>query len=329
MRLLPLIALPLLLLACPGSHDPDGPQEASLVVGVQMAPELAIYIGKVHVVTKVDDVVTDDELLPISALPKEIVLRGTPTSRADITVDGLDGAAAPNAIPLLTRRATTGLVVDAKKLLRIQLEGRCLSLVTGGAGPVGPICNAPDTCLNGACHSSAVEYDDLEDYDPSWPNSPPDLCRPANHGAAEVILGTGQTDYATLNDDQVVQLEKGPQGGHHIWVALRMKNLRQSGSTTMITSVLEGDPAPVPPMAYVFTFDRDEGSYCKLYGLRYQVDSGVADLTQGYQRFLGKRLAVTVKVTDTTGASAESTRTVQIANTLLCPDGTGSCNTTP
>ncbi len=31
---------------------------------------------------------------------------------------------------------------------------------------------------------------------------------------------------------QQMKLEQGPQGGHHVWMAIRMKNLRQSGSTT-------------------------------------------------------------------------------------------------
>lgn len=328
MRLLSLLAVPLLLTACPGSSGddpPDPPKEGVLVVGVQTTADITALVGSVHVVAKVDDVVQKDEIITIAQLPKEIELTGKPTSKADLVVDAFGpGPNAGQGTPIITRRATTGLVADKKKLLRIQLDARCMTL--GGGGPVAPVCNAPDTCLFGACRPSGVAFDDLEDYEATWPTSPPDLCRPANHGAPEVVLGDGQTDYSTLNDGDVLQLEKGPQGGHHIWVALRMKNLRQSGSTTMITSELEGDSAPVPPMAYVFTFDRDEGNYCKLYGLRYQVDSGVTDLTQGYKRFLGKRLKVTVKVTDTTGASAESTRSIQLSDKLLCPDGTDSCN---
>jgi hypothetical protein len=331
MRRLSVLLVPFLLTACPGSDDdpPAGPKEGTLVVGVQTTADITALVGSVHVVAKVDDVVQKDEIVPIAQLPKEIELKGTPSSKADVVVDAFGpGPAAADAsgTPMITRRATTGLVTDAKKLLRIQLDARCMTLA--GGGPVAPVCNAPDTCLSGACRPSAVAFDDLEDYEPAWPTSPPDFCRPAKHGAPEVVLGDGQTDYSTLNDGDVLQLEKGPQGGHHIWVALRMKNLRQSGSTTMISSEVEGDPAPVPPMAYVFTFDRDEGNYCKLYGLRYQVDSGVTDLTQGYRRFLGKRLKVTVKVTDTTGASGESTRTIQLSDKLLCPDGTDKCNTT-
>lgn len=327
MRRLFLLFVSLLLTACPGSDDPEPepPKEGTLVVGVQTTPDITALVGSVHVVAKLDDVVAKDEVIQIAGLPKEIELRGKPSSRVDVTVDALGRGSPPNSSPIITRRATTGLVVDARKLLRIQLDARCMTL--GGGGPIAPVCNAPDTCLSGACRPSTLGFDDLEDYETTWPSSPPDLCRPAKRGPPEVILGNGQTDYATLADNQVLQLEKGPQGGHHIWVALRMKNLRQSGSTTTISSVLEGDPNPVPPMAYVFTFDRDEGSYCKLYGLRYQVDSGVTDLSSGYKRFLGKRLVVTVKVNDTTGASAESTRTIQISEKLLCADGTDKCNT--
>ena len=70
----------------------------------------------------------------------------------------------------------------------------------------------------------------------------------------------------------------------------------------------------------------DEGSYCKLWGLRYQLDSGAADLGVEYKRFLGKRLEVTVEVIDSTGARAASTKTIQIGDKLLCPDGTTACN---
>lgn len=319
---LALAAVPALLTACPGPED-DTPGEASLIVGVQTASDLGSLVGSVHVVTRVDGAPETDETLPASALPKEIELRGRPGARAEVVVDGLAAGAAPGSPPIVSRLASAALVPDAKKLLRVNLEARCVSLP---GAPGAPACSAPQTCVAGRCAASEVTFDQLEDYEPAWASAPPDICRPANRGAPEVILGTGQTDFATLGEGQVLQLEKGPQGGHHIWIAVRMKNLRQSGSTTTISSALEGDPAPVPPMAYVFTFDRDEGAYCKLYGLRYQVDSGAVDLATAYERFLGKRLAVTVEVADTTGARAASTRTIQIADKLLCADGTDACN---
>jgi hypothetical protein len=88
------------------------------------------------------------------------------------------------------------------------------------------------------------------------------------------------------------------------------------------------DPgSPIMPAAYVFTFDRDEGNYCKLWGLRFQLDSGAPDLATGYKRFLGQKVEVTVEVIDSTNAKATSTKTIQLADKLLCPDGTTtSCN---
>ncbi len=60
-----------------------------------------------------------------------------------------------------------------------------------------------------------------------------------------------------------------------------------------------------------------------------RIDAGASDTTKEYRRFLGKKLEVTVEVKDSTGASARDTKVVQIADKLLCPDGTDSCNAVP
>ena len=317
-RALAALGLPILLVACSGPSEP--PANGALVVGVQ-AEELANAIGSVHVVTKVDDVVNADKTFTaapnaVDHLPAEIEVHGHPGAKVDVRVEAF---APGGTVPILTRVATSRLAVDARRLLRVQLDSRC---VTGLA------CAAPTTCISGRCASSDVPPEALEDYEPGWAAAPPDICRPANHGPPEVILGVGQTDYASLTDGQQVQMELGPQGGHHVWIAVRMKNLRRAGSRTIITGKLEGDAtSSVPAAAYVFTFDPDEGSYCKLWGLRFQLDSGASDLQNDYRRFLGKKLEITVQVVDSTNATASGTRTVQIADLLLCPDGTTNCNT--
>jgi hypothetical protein len=333
------LVLPVLLLACPGSKD-DGdnePKDGSLIVGLQ-TDDFGPLVGSIHFVAKVNGAVVKDETflttpqpinpsLPPSPppLPKEFPITGAPGAKVEITAEALP----PNGgAPIVLRDASALLVGGGKKkLLRVYLEGRCMVLPpVNGSGPAGLTCNAPLTCLGGLCQPREVAETSLEEYEPGWAAAPPDICRPANHGPPTVTIGTGQTAYGTLNDQQTLQLEKGPQGGHHIWVAARMKNLRQSGSTTSITGKIVGDPEPVPPMSFVFTFERDEGSYCAIWGLRYQVDAGATDLRQAYRRFLGKKLEVTVEIKDSTGASAKDTRTVQIADKLLCPDGTDACN---
>ena len=328
-------ALALLLAACPASETPDpSPGEAQLIVGVQ-ADDFGGLVESVHIVATVDGKVASDETVNPTALPKEVLLTGTTGAKVEVTATALTSQAATRGpggaptTPVVLRRAASYLVPNAKKLLRMQLETRCATFsAPGSTFPLAPVCDAPQTCASGRCITEDVAFDQLESYEPGWATSPPDICRPANHGAPELFLGTGQTDFASLNDGQTLQLERGPQGGHHIWIAARMKNLRQSGSRTTLTAKLVGEAASsIAPAAYVFTFDRDEGTYCKLWGLRYQLDSGATDLAADYKRFLGKQLEVTVEVTDSTNAKATSTKTILIADKLLCPDGTTtSCN---
>ncbi len=328
-------ALTLLLAACPGSDAP-GPaaNDAQLVIGVQ-ADDFGGLVESVHIVATVDGKVASDETVSPAALPKEVLLAGATGAKVEVTATALTSQAATRgpggapATPVVVRRAASYLVPNAKKLLRMQLETRCITFsAPGSTFPLAPVCDAPQTCASGRCITEDVAFDQLESYEPGWAASPPDICRPANHGAPELFLGTGQTDFAPLKDGQTLQLERGPQGGHHIWIAARMKNLRQSGSRTTLTARLVGEAtSSIPPAAYVFTFDRDEGNYCKLWGLRYQLDSGATDLAADYKRFLGKQLEVTVEVTDSTNAKATSTKTILIADKLLCPDGTTtSCN---
>ena len=324
-----------LLVACPGS-DPDDPAgDATLVVGVQ-SDDFGGVVDTVHIVSTVGGKPFSDETVLLvgnpTALPKEIVLTGAAGARAEVTVEATTSQLASRggaSTPVVVRRAATQLVRGTKKLLRLQLESRCSTFVAPGSSlPPAPTCDAPQTCSAGRCIGADVALDQLETYEPGWASAPPDICRPAQHGLPELVLGTGQTDFAPLADEQTLQLERGPQGGHHIWIAARMKNLRQSGSRTTLNAKVVGDPSiTIAPAGYVFTFDRDEGNYCKLWGLRFQLDSGASDLGTTYKQFLGKKLEVTVEVVDSTNARATSTKTVNIADKLLCPDGTTtSCN---
>jgi hypothetical protein len=100
-----------------------------------------------------------------------------------------------------------------------------------------------------------------------------------------------------------------------------MHNLKRSGTTSTITSQQSGGIAG-PKTAFIFTFDPDEGGYCKLAGLRYQLDSGGID----YHQFLGKPLDVTVTLQDPSGTSSSGTAHINIDPKILCPQGTTNCN---
>jgi hypothetical protein len=68
----------------------------------------------------------------------------------------------------------------------------------------------------------------------------------------------------------------------------------------------------ISPLQVIFTFDQDEGGFCKLYGLRFQLDQ-----THDIQELLGKALELTVQVSDKDGDVGVGERTVTLSNDIL------------
>jgi hypothetical protein len=302
------------------------PHDATqLIIGVQSDP-MGGVVSALHVVVRVADKVVDDEVIrpPHGSRvgfpqPWEKAISADDAAKVDVAIDAMGD---PAAKPLFTRLSSTHFVPGRTALLRIPLEARCIvyPTVPRGAskvpGPLsGPTCTAPATCIMGACQSSAVPPARLEPYVKNWPTNAPDRCKPRNGGPPDLQVGTGQAYYVPVVPGQVLQAEAGPQGGHHVWIATRMKNLKQAGSITKITGVQPGTNTSIPPTTLAFTYGPDEGGYCKLYGIRYQLDNEGID----YKQFLGKPLDITVTVTDPAGTTATATSHVQIAPTLLNP----------
>ena len=188
------------------------------------------------------------------------------------------------------------------------IDSRC-AIVPGGSAPV---CDAPMTCVAGHCADGEIDAQHLEPYTPGWATTTTDICKPAGAGAPIVTVGEGQSDYLPTSDGDVAQVEAGPQGGHHIWVAIRMKNLTQSGSITSVTGHFSDLGYDVGPFNVIFTFDQDEGGFCKLYGLRFQLDAD-----HDIQEMLGHVLDVKVTVTDQDGAAGVGVRTVKLSDDFL------------
>jgi hypothetical protein len=305
------LGISLAVAAC-SAHHAASPM-STVILGVQ-SEEIGSAIARVHIVATVNGAVASDEELNVvngapPVFPHEVKLvSADPSAKIDVRIEAFPPG---STMPILTRLAAGGFVDGQTKLMRLRLEARCIVGLLGGLG--GPMCSAPQTCQSGRCADDAVLPQDLEDYEPNWALDAPDICRPANHGPPDVVVGTGQTDFGPITDGQTLQAELGPQRGHHLWIAVRMRNLKQSGSTTTITGVQPGTNAAIPPTSFVFTFDRDEGGYCKLYGLRYQLDNGGID----YKQFLGKPLDVSVEVRDATGATQKSVAHINVAPTVL------------
>jgi hypothetical protein len=127
-----------------------------------------------------------------------------------------------------------------------------------------------------------------------------------------VAVGEGQTFYKDIADDQVLTWEKGPQGGHHVWIALRSRGLHKQGSlTTIDIDDVEdpGKPLNVNHSRLVFDLSRDEGGYCTLIGLRMQLDNDVKVPLAG---LMNHHLRVTATVKDVDGTSATGERRIVV-----------------
>ncbi len=303
------------------------PDPTALVVGIQSEP-MGGVVSSLHIVIKVAGEVAVDEIVKPARgsrvgfpQPWEKSLPGAGKGDAQVEVR-VDAIGDPNAKdPLFTRLAAAQFVPGKVALLRVQLEARCIVFPTAPRAPdskvpgplSGPTCTPPGTCILGLCQSRVVPPAALETYAPNWPTNAPDRCKPRNGGPPQLQVGTGQSYYLPMKPNQTLQAEAGPQGGHHIWIATRMKNLKQAGSLTKVSGIQPDTKVTIPPTTLAFTYAPDEGDFCKLYGIRYQLDNEGID----YKQFLGKPLDVVVTVTDPSGTTVTETAHVQIAPTVI------------
>jgi len=302
------VVLGLAALACPPETG-----LGSLTIGVD-GHALGNYIQSLHIVTTVDGATATDTFMRASqgrVFPQELKLEGHALAKVGVRVEGFANDDPLVGRPAIIRTAETTML-PASKLLRFDLDTLCVMLPPPG-GIVGPTCVAPDTCISGRCTNDVVPPESLADYAPNWVAAAPDACRPANPGPPKVIIGMGQTDYFPLTDGQTLQAQAGPQGGHHIWLAVRMQNLKQSQTTTTVTATQPGTGVKVWPYSVVFTFLPGEGGFCKLYGLRFQLDANGVNFPQ----FLGKPLDVKVEIKDVLGEVAVGTAHVNIDRNVL------------
>jgi hypothetical protein len=206
---------------------------------------------------------------------------------------------------ILNRTASTTVVEDRSLLYVANLDIEC-------TGPSAPACPAEQTCEDGACVDPFRDPSTLADYYAGWAGGGSgDRCEPG--GAPEVIVGEGQSAYLPLDDGAEAQVEAGPQGGYHVWIAVRVKNLKQSGTVTEVTGRIAELGYDVPPFSVVFTLDPDEGGYCKIYGLRFRLD----DETHPIETLLGKSLDITVTLTDADGDVGVGTKRVTLSDSFL------------
>jgi hypothetical protein len=146
--------------------------------------------------------------------------------------------------------------------------------------------------------------------------APTGTCFDGRGGAPEIAIGGGQTDYSTIADGAIVKAEAGPQGGHHVWIGVRMKNLRQALTRTIVRGTVPSTGQKIPEAAFVFSYSTDEGGYCKIYGLRYQFDGSADGKIIDYRPFLGQAMDLEVEAIDVEQRSAKKTLHITLADTL-------------
>ncbi|UQA59040.1 hypothetical protein [Polyangium aurulentum] len=199
------------------------------------------------------------------------------------------------------RLASTKVVAGKTALLRITLTFSCIPWESG-RGSCGP----GNTCALGQCRDPHQAPEGLPVYDPAW--STYDACKPPMHGPPMVSLGHGELAWAPLADGDAVQLASGDQGGNHVWVALRTKDLRSDSIVTLKGFVPELGLAIGPFSRKIQLADGVSSGVCERWGLIFQVD---IDTPVG--TLIGKTLELSATVADPEGDSATDEKTIQMA----------------
>ena len=291
------------------AKDPANDPTTQVVVAIdaESFQSIGVTISVLEIITRIDGVSTTQLVDPTTGplFPRELRLYA-PKDRTDAAVEieviaryGDD----PAFPPLLRRLAKTRFVKGTTKLAYVFLELRCNQAPTGGFAPYGPTCDAPLTCLAGACASADLPA--LGDYYADWAKNPPSAC---GTGTPELVIGQGEKAMTPLAEGATVKLDEGIQCGHHFWLSLEMRNLAQSGTITTITATQPGTGIAASATAYPYAWSAGSGGACDLVGLRVQLDSGGTKISD----LLGKPLDVKVEAKDKAGHTATAVRRVNI-----------------
>lgn len=297
-----------------GGAGGDSPSDVgSIIVGVTSDLRVDVDIDQLHVQRWVGDKKIQDEVLTTKSAPSPLRFPAEfpflDVAAGELVKIQLEAFRVGDATtPIVSRLASTRVVFNKKLLLRVPIDARCMSSLSSSA----PVCAAPETCIAGACGASLVESKTLPTYTEAWIKVKNDTCKAEGGGAPIVTVGEGQADYLPTSDLDEAQVEAGPQGGHHIWIAVRIKNLLQSGSITRVTGRFADLDLDIRPLQVIFTFDQDEGGFCKLYGMRFQLDQ-----EHDIQDLLGRVLTVKVQVSDKDGDVGVGERAVTLSKEIL------------
>ena len=294
-RWTPIALLGVLAAGCAG-----GEADAQVVVGLTTDMAVGFDLRRVETTTKVDGVVTRSRSLSYGdgalSLPAEILVEPAPDG-AEIEI-AVAAFREGEASPIVTRRAATRAISGRRLLLPVSLDEACSAATC-----------APDaTCAEGACVNPFIAPSALPDYDPVWITSASDACKAPSSGDPVIELGQGESAFAPLHEGEVVSIEAGSQGGHHVWLALKVNGLRQMGSRLSVGGTFPDLAYELPPFTSQITLRKAGEGGCEIYGVRFQVDRGVT-----VEAIRGRTLAIEVVLEDPNGDVATAMKRVVIA----------------
>lgn len=126
-------------------------------------------------------------------------------------------------------------------------------------------------------------------------------------GPPSVEVGTGQFDFEPVEVAEELPIIEGPQGGYHVWLGLRVRNLDPRNlriDSQLFDAALPEDTASPPEPGtvgepfffFVRLFDDPEDGVFRTAGLPHQVERN---------RVRDRRLRLEVLATDRDGRTAE------------------------
>lgn len=318
-------AVALLGVACSGGDEPAAeaaPELGSVVVGITSDLALGSDVARMRIRQRVNDEDVADEVVWAPAegepppFPREIAFRDRePGTRVEVAID-VFATVFSDEPPLFTRLASTNVAAGRSLLLRVRVEEECIPGFRIEGGENTPVCTPPETCVATTCRPSFVPPDMLESYSPSWSEDYPDACKPEGAGEPSLEIGQGEQAFAPLADGEVVEPELGPQGGYHIWLALRMRNLHQAGTQTLIKARSPELGIDLNPMHAALGYEATGGA-CELAGLKFLLlHAGATDFEDVTELF-GQPLDLTVTVSDAMGDIAQAARSIRLGGEAL------------
>lgn len=115
-------------------------------------------------------------------------------------------------------------------------------------------------------------------------------------------LGTGEVGFEPLSDEQELELVAGPQGGHHVWVSLRVENLGADHVLMDLDAVPLTAGEPPPRRLPVRLLMTDQGGEHLYIGWPAQLDDAAC--------FVDVRTSLRVTVTTPDGRTASEERVI-------------------